>query len=164
LLPVFLLRNETGALGLDYVGGVRNILAELGIAQDVQRGHGKRWSESGIEFWTGGHAGLRSKWRGFGEERPEMQAAGVKQAAEKDNIPGGKLEKHTSGAESRIDWIDFIPGINPRPTARMSFSAAYKARIAFWALLARPNNLRKMATLPAKSLKSIPQGLKPKLI
>jgi hypothetical protein len=46
----------------------------------------------------------------------------------------------------------------------MSFSAAYKARIAFWALLARPNNLRKKATLPAKSLKSIPQGLKPKLI
>jgi len=93
-----------------------------------------------------------------------MQTAGIKQAAEKGNISGGKLEKHTSGAESRIDWIDFISGINPRPTARMSFSAAYKARIAFWALLARPNNLRKMATLPAKSLKSIPQGLKPKLI
>jgi hypothetical protein len=33
-------------------------------------------------------------------------------------------EKHTSGAKARMDFIGLMPGINPRPTARLSFSAA----------------------------------------
>ena len=36
-------------------------------------------------------------------------------------------EEHTSGAKARFDLVGFVPGINPRPTARMSFSAACKA-------------------------------------
>ena len=49
---------------------------------------------------------------------------GPEQAAEKGLISGERPEKHTSGAKAHIDSIGFIPGINPRPTARMSFSAA----------------------------------------
>jgi tRNA (guanine37-N1)-methyltransferase len=37
-------------------------------------------------------------------------------------------EKHTSGAEAHVDLIDAVPGTNPRPTARMSSSAASEAR------------------------------------
>jgi hypothetical protein len=33
-------------------------------------------------------------------------------------------EKHTSGAKAQIDSAGFMPEINPRPTARTSFSAA----------------------------------------
>jgi outer membrane lipoprotein carrier protein len=33
-------------------------------------------------------------------------------------------EKHASGAEAPIGSCGFVPGMNPRPTARMSFSAA----------------------------------------
>jgi hypothetical protein len=33
-------------------------------------------------------------------------------------------EKRTSGAKALIDLIGFVPGMNPRPTARTSFSAA----------------------------------------
>ncbi|MGO9317575.1 MAG: class I SAM-dependent rRNA methyltransferase [Terracidiphilus sp.] len=36
-------------------------------------------------------------------------------------------EKHTSGAEAPVDTIAIMPGINPRPTARTSFSAACEA-------------------------------------
>ena len=45
--------------------------------------------------------------------------AGAQQAAGKGQISGEKLEKHTSGAEAHIDFIGFMPGINPRPTARL---------------------------------------------
>jgi hypothetical protein len=38
--------------------------------------------------------------------------------------PEPRAEKHTSGAKARIDSIGFMPGMNPRPTARRSFSAA----------------------------------------
>jgi hypothetical protein len=57
--------------------------------------------------------------------------AGAEQAAEKGRISGEKLEKHTSGAEAHIDFIGFMPGINPRPTARTSFSAACEAQVLF---------------------------------
>src|SRR6202044_3589057 len=46
------------------------------------------------------------------------------QAAEKGFVSFERLEKHTSGAEAHVDLIGFMPGINPRPTARTSFSAA----------------------------------------
>jgi hypothetical protein len=73
--------------------------------------------------------------------------AGAQQAAEKGQISGEKLEKHTSGAEAHIDFIGFMPGINPRPTVRiprptvriprptvrMGFSAACKAHLFLWA-------------------------------
>jgi hypothetical protein len=43
------------------------------------------------------------------------------QAAEKGFVSFERLEKHTSGAEAHVDLIGFMPGINPRPTARTSF-------------------------------------------
>ena len=55
------------------------------------------------------------------------QCPGAKQAAEKGHVFGVEIEEHTSGAEAHIDLIGFMPGINPRPTARTSFSAARKA-------------------------------------
>ena len=54
--------------------------------------------------------------------------AGTEQGAEKLWIWGVNSEKHTSVAEAGIDSIELVPGINPRPTARMSFSAACEAR------------------------------------
>jgi tRNA (guanine-N1)-methyltransferase len=54
--------------------------------------------------------------------------AGAEEAAEKGWFSGKMPEKHTSGAKAPIDSIGFMPGINPRPTARLSFSAACKAR------------------------------------
>ena len=56
-------------------------------------------------------------------------ASGAKQAAEKGHISGENLERHASGAEAHIDFIDFMPGINPRHTARIGFSAACKAQV-----------------------------------
>src|ERR1035438_5669368 len=46
------------------------------------------------------------------------------QLAEKHLLSSKKSEKHTSGAKAPIDSIGFMPGINPRPTARMCFSAS----------------------------------------
>jgi hypothetical protein len=49
------------------------------------------------------------------------------QAAEKVLIMAEKPEKpekHTSGPKGPIDLSGFIPGINPRPTARTSFPQA----------------------------------------
>jgi DNA-3-methyladenine glycosylase len=51
----------------------------------------------------------------------------AKQAAEKVSFSINKQKKHTSVAKATADFIGFMPGINPRPTARMSFSAACKA-------------------------------------
>jgi hypothetical protein len=65
--------------------------------------------------------------------------SGAKQAAEKLLISPGKPEKHTSGAEAHVDFIGFMPGINPRPTARMSFSAACKALRLFCSLCGTTN-------------------------
>jgi hypothetical protein len=39
---------------LDDVRSVGHILAELGIAQDVQRSHGKCGCESGVQYGMGG--------------------------------------------------------------------------------------------------------------
>src|ERR1035438_2079863 len=50
----------------------------------------------------------------------------TKQLAEKHLLSSKKPEKHTSGAKAPINSIGFIPGINPRPTARTSFSANCK--------------------------------------
>jgi hypothetical protein len=52
----------------------------------------------------------------------------TEQAAEKGLFPKEKCEKHASGPEGHIHFMPLIPGINPRPTARRSFSAAFKAR------------------------------------
>jgi len=46
------------------------------------------------------------------------------QAAEKGCILGEKPEVHTSGAKAPAALIGFMPGINPRPTARTGFFAA----------------------------------------
>jgi hypothetical protein len=42
------------------------------------------------------------------------------------NLP----KKLTSGAKARVDFMLFMPGLKPRPTARTSFSAACKADFA----------------------------------
>jgi TrmH family RNA methyltransferase len=55
--------------------------------------------------------------------------AGAKQAAEKGLISGDSPQKHTSVAKATADCIVLIPGMNPRPTARMSFSADCKAGV-----------------------------------
>jgi 5-hydroxyisourate hydrolase-like protein (transthyretin family) len=55
---------------------------------------------------------------------PALYQGTTSQAAEKHLLSSKKSEKHTSEAKAPIDSIGFIPGINPRPTARMSFSAA----------------------------------------
>jgi len=57
--------------------------------------------------------------------------AGAEQAAENGHVFGVEIEEHTSGAEAHIDLIGFMPGINPRPTARTSFSAACEALFLF---------------------------------
>jgi hypothetical protein len=67
---------------------------------------------------------------GCGAESP----SGTKEAAEKGRIPGEKLEEHTSGAEAHIDFIGFMPGINPRPTARMVFPQPVKPALILLAL------------------------------
>jgi stage II sporulation protein D len=46
------------------------------------------------------------------------------QAAEKGLLFDKMSEEHTSGAKALVDLIGILPGINPRPTARTSFSAA----------------------------------------
>jgi hypothetical protein len=51
----------------------------------------------------------------------------AEQAAEKGLVSGKMPKKRTSGDEALIDLIGFVPGINPRPTARTIFSAACKA-------------------------------------
>ena len=37
---------------------------------------------------------------------------------------GATSEKRTAGAEAHAVLVGFMPGMNPRPTARTSFSAA----------------------------------------
>src|SRR5271157_5840061 len=49
---------------------------------------------------------------------------GALQAAEEGGSTGKLPEKHASGAEARADSAGFMPGMNPRPTTRTSFSAA----------------------------------------
>ena len=56
------------------------------------------------------------------------QPSGAKQLAEKGLSSTEHCEGHTSGAKAPVDPADFIPGINPRPTAQSSFSAACKAQ------------------------------------
>jgi len=55
---------------------------------------------------------------------------GLKEAAEKGHVSGQNLEKHAAGAKAHIDLIAFMPGVNPRPTAPMSFSASCEARVS----------------------------------
>jgi hypothetical protein len=90
--------------------------------------------------------------------------SGAKQAAEKVPFSSINQEKHTSVAKATADFIGFVPGINPRPTTRTSFSAACKARDFYAPSAARLNSLRKKSNFHATSRKSIPQWLKPPLI
>ena len=46
------------------------------------------------------------------------------QAAEKGLRSSENPEEHTPGAEAHADSVGLLPGINPRPTARLSFSSA----------------------------------------
>jgi hypothetical protein len=66
---------------------------------------------------AGGSHGLPS-FPGPSAAADERPGAPAEEAAEKGRISHEKLEKHTAGAEARSDSIAFMPGINPRPTAR----------------------------------------------
>ena len=59
------------------------------------------------------------------------RASGAKQLAEKLQFECRSDEKHTSVAEATAHVIGFIPGIKPRPTTRMSFSASCKGPFHF---------------------------------
>jgi len=61
LLPVGFFGDEFGAFGLDDVGGVGYVFAQLGIAQHGQGGLGKGRREGWIELGVEAHSGLRSK-------------------------------------------------------------------------------------------------------
>src|SRR5207344_1731376 len=63
--------------------------------------------------------------------------AGVKETAEKGRISSEMPEELASGAKARADNAWIMPGINPRPTARSSFSAAWEAGSDFAAFSAR---------------------------
>jgi hypothetical protein len=52
-------------------------------------------------------------------------------AAEKLDIWFERRREHTSAAKAGIDSIGIVPGMNPRPTARMSFSAGCKGHRFF---------------------------------
>jgi hypothetical protein len=67
----------------------------------------------------------------------DNKTAGAKEAAEKGLFSGNIGKRHTSAAKAGADSVAFVPGINPWPTARTSFSAACKAQHHFVALPAR---------------------------
>jgi len=68
---------------------------------------------------------------------PDQTLAGAKQAAEKRRLSRKIREKHTSGPKGRAHCAGFMSGINPGPTARLSFSAAFKAHLGYEAFSAR---------------------------
>jgi uncharacterized surface anchored protein len=84
---------------------------------------------------SGAFESRRGIWRLQRVEK--RQDAGAKQAAKIGQFWNEKPGNHTSGAKALVGLIGLMPGINPRPTARMSFSAACKARIHFEAFSAR---------------------------
>jgi hypothetical protein len=53
--------------------------------------------------------------------------SGAKQHAEKAPFSSNNQEKHTSVAKATTEFIGLMPGINPRPTAQISFSAGREA-------------------------------------
>jgi Flp pilus assembly protein TadG len=73
----------------------------------------------------------------FGIRMDEEHPAEAKQVAEKGLRSSENPEEHTPGAEAHADFIGLLPGINPRPTARLSFSAACKAQVDCDAFAAR---------------------------
>jgi ribosomal-protein-alanine acetyltransferase len=76
-------------------------------------------------------------------EAPHWPAAAYLAAIDPENSPrrialvvvetsdgsdaGGTREEQTAGAKALVDSIGFVPGMNPRPTARTSHSAGAKA-------------------------------------
>jgi hypothetical protein len=53
--------------------------------------------------------------------------AKAEEAAEKGRIWDRFGEKHTSVPKGHIDSVALMPGINPRPTSKLSFSAVSEA-------------------------------------
>jgi hypothetical protein len=75
--------------------------------------------------FAGGHGKGLTRFRKnsiLGENDQEGPSL-AEQVAEKRTICAERPENHTSGAEDHIDLIGFMPGINPRPTARRGFSS-----------------------------------------
>ncbi len=122
---------KMGATGLAYEiaaqFGLKVVTPRPGLVPLVLGGDEARWTEM---------AGVSAEAVAWVEQDPASGAkahrphagsiVGVNQVAEKLPVAGAIPEKHTSGAEARADSIAFAPGINPRPTARTSFSAACK--------------------------------------
>jgi hypothetical protein len=73
----------------------------------------------------------------FTNDIPERQTAWAYEAAQKAEILPETREKHTSGAKAPIDSNGFVPGINPRPTSRLSLFAACKSHSVLLASSAR---------------------------
>src|SRR5271170_4435653 len=74
---------------------------------------------SALENRSGLRKDSRIRVRSAGTVPPGLNK--LRKKAEVRSIFDGK---HTSGAEAHGDSLAFVPGINPRPTARTSFSAA----------------------------------------
>ena len=71
----------------------------------------------------------RGRWEGYDFSSAEggQQNDGALHAAEKGLIQARNREKHTSEAKAPTDSVGFMPGINPQPTDRADFSAAFLA-------------------------------------
>ncbi len=76
-----------------------------------------------------------------------------RETAEKGRSVRRTLEKHPSGAKAHADLIAFVPGMNPRPTARTSFFTACKAHAILLALSAR------LKSCPVTKPSRIPTGI-----
>jgi ceramide glucosyltransferase len=67
-------------------------------------------------------------------------------ASEKGLLSGEMPEKHTSEAKATVDSIGLMPGINPRPTARLSISGVSARKVGLVTALYRG---RAHGTLPS---------------
>jgi hypothetical protein len=79
----------------------------------------------------------RRKWSSHEGQPLGNVPQGLNRLRKKGPISGEIPEKRTAGAEALIDLIGFVPGMNPRPTARTSFSAACSAQVFIGSLWAR---------------------------
>ncbi len=86
--------------------------------------------------------------------------SGANQPEEKDLNLGVQPKSMPQGLKPGVDLAASMPGMNPRPTTRLSFSAACKARISSGLVSGANQPEEKDLNLGAQP-KSMPQGLKP---
>jgi hypothetical protein len=90
----------------------------------------------------------------------EIYSAGVQQVAEKLLILIENREKHASGAQALPILLAFVPGINPRPTVRMSFSTVTKP-LVFRATFGPTEQIGEKVEYCGSVFETIPRWLKP---